>query len=55
MKNIIKDHKIPKDVVWKKDTKTGVMYLRNRAKAVDWLKKKNFTSREPLMYKELPE
>jgi hypothetical protein len=55
MKNIIKDHKIPDDVVWKKDTKTGVMYLRNRAKAVAWLKKKNFTSREPLMYKELPE
>ncbi len=55
MKNIIKDHKIPQDVIWKKETKKGVVYLRNRAKAVDWLKKKNFTSREPLMYKELPE
>ncbi len=50
MRNIIKEHKIPDDVVWKKDTKMGVMYLRNREKAVAWLKKNRFTSREPLVF-----
>ena len=50
MRSIIKDHNIPDDVIYKKDTKRGVIYYRNRGKGVRWLKEKMFTSREPIRF-----
>ena len=50
MRKIMKDHKIPEDALHKKETKKGVVYVRNRAKAVEYLKTKNFTSRDALVF-----
>jgi hypothetical protein len=50
MKKIMKDHKIPEEALRKKETKRGVVYIRNRAKAVEYLKSKNFTSRDALVF-----
>ena len=52
MRSIMKDHKIPEEMLKKKDTKGGVVYTRNRAEGVAWLKKHNFTSREPVGFEE---
>jgi hypothetical protein len=52
MRSVIKDHKIPEDMLKKKDTKGGVVYTRNRGKGIEWLKKHNFTSREPVGFEE---
>jgi hypothetical protein len=52
MRSVIKDHKIPEDMLKKKDTKGGVVYTRNRGKGVAWLKEHNFTSREPVGFEE---
>ena len=52
MRSIIKDHKIPEDMLKKKDTKGGVVYTRNRGKGIEWLKEHNFTSRDPVGFEE---
>ena len=52
MRSIMKDHKIPEEMLKKKDTKGGVVYTRNRGEGIRWLKKHNFTSREPVGFEE---
>ena len=52
MRSVIMDHKIPEDMLKKVNTKIGVVYTRNRAEGVAWLKKHNFTSREPVSFEE---
>ena len=52
MRSIMKDHKIPEEMLKKKDTKGGVVYTRNRGEGIRWLKKHKFTSREPVGFEE---
>jgi len=52
MRAIMVDHKVPEEMLKKKDTKGGVVYTRNRGEGIRWLKKYNFTSREPVAFEE---
>ena len=52
MKTIMIDLKVPEEMLKKKDTKGGVVYTRNRGEGIRWLKKNNFTSREPVAFEE---
>jgi len=52
MKAIMIDLKVPEEMLKKKETKGGVVYTRNRGEGIRWLKKNNFTSREPVAFEE---